>query len=55
MRKRVEASDRVDASYRLICIRRPTRDGAECLFAVSPLQLAKCVRAALELNQGLLG
>ena len=54
VRKRVEASDRVDASHRLVCSHGSTCDRAECLFAVSPLQLAKRVRAAFELDQGLL-
>jgi len=51
----VEAPDGVDASYRLVCTHHSARDRVECRFAVDPLQFAKCVRALLELNHGLLG
>jgi len=54
MRKRVEASNRVDASHRLVCSYRSTRDRAERRFAVLRLQLVKCVRAVFKLDQGLL-
>src|SRR5262245_25675948 len=52
-RKRLEASDGVDASYRLLCTRRSIRDRAECHLAVSLLQLAKCLCALFELDYGL--
>lgn len=54
MRKRVEASDRVDARHRLFCADRSTRDRAECRFAVRSLQLTKSGRAVFKLDQGLL-
>src|SRR5262245_66583131 len=54
-RQRFEASDDVDASNRLVCTHRATRDRAECHFAMGPLQLAKRVRAVFKLSNGLLG
>ena len=54
-RKRFEAPDSVDASNRLVCADRSTRDRAECRFAMGRLQLAKCFRAAFKLDQCLPG
>jgi hypothetical protein len=53
-RERLEASDGVDASNRLVCAHRSTRDRAKCHFTVIRLQLAKCVRTLFELGHDLL-
>ena len=52
MRKRVKASDGVDTGKRLVWTHRAACDRAECHFAVGRLQLAKCARALLKLDQG---
>ena len=54
MRKRVQMSDRVHASHRLVCTHRSARDRAERRFALDLLQLAKRLRAVFELEQCLL-
>src|SRR5215472_11278075 len=54
-RERFEAADSVDASNRLVCAHRSSRDRAECRFAVRRLQLAECFRAVFQLDQCLPG
>src|SRR5262245_14072017 len=53
-REQLEASNRLDASNRLVRAQASTGHGSERHLAVGPLQIAKCSRAVLELAHRLL-